>query len=104
MPIEWVDVQPICSFNKAMLSRSKVWVNLFKRNKVQGANPLSIHGLSYVPKEGLKPCYTRIRLVLMAASLAYAVFKKLPLDEEGTVQVQPTAFQFSGMTVGWTAP
>ncbi|XP_062163839.1 AT-hook motif nuclear-localized protein 27-like [Alnus glutinosa] len=40
-------------------------------------------------------------VVLMAASFANAVFERLPLDEEeGPVQVQPTASQSSGVTGG----
>ncbi|KAJ0085269.1 hypothetical protein Patl1_09330 [Pistacia atlantica] len=40
-------------------------------------------------------------VVLMAASFANAVFERLPLDEEdGGVQVQPTASQSSGVTGG----
>lgn len=40
-------------------------------------------------------------VVLMAASFANAVFERLPLEEEeGAVQVQPTASQSSGVTGG----
>ncbi|CAK9163761.1 unnamed protein product [Ilex paraguariensis] len=39
-------------------------------------------------------------VVLMAASFANAVFERLPLEEEGVVQVQSAASQSSGVTGG----